>query len=265
MTAPLEQRGDVSDGALLAALGAVAVVEQEDAHGGAGDCVNVPPPPCRSRCVTNYLTPYRLPLYERLAERHGLEVLCFGGGERYVPAWFSDLDRQLESAPFPAHRLDGPRAASAAWRATIERGDRAIRRRRGAARGLRRRPAPSPRTSFCGRRCGRSRARSRTRSRSPVTRHIYRHADAVVAYGEHVRRFAAGLRGHDDDMFVAPQAVEPELFARTVCARTRSELSVRARLAAGTAGPLRRPAGARRRALRCCSKRGRGRERTRRW
>ena len=48
----------------------------------------------------------------------------------------------------------------------------------------------------------------------PVTRHIYRHADAVVAYGEHVRRFVAPLRGRDDDVYVAPQSVEPELFRR---------------------------------------------------
>jgi glycosyltransferase involved in cell wall biosynthesis len=50
----------------------------------------------------------------------------------------------------------------------------------------------------------------------PVTRRIYRHADAVIAYGEHVRRFVAEIRGHDDDVFVAPQTVEPELFARAV-------------------------------------------------
>jgi glycosyltransferase involved in cell wall biosynthesis len=50
----------------------------------------------------------------------------------------------------------------------------------------------------------------------PATRHIYRHADAVVAYGEHVRRFVAGIRGRDDDVFVAPQSVEPELFGREV-------------------------------------------------
>jgi glycosyltransferase involved in cell wall biosynthesis len=50
----------------------------------------------------------------------------------------------------------------------------------------------------------------------PVTRRIYRHADAVVAYGEHVRRFVAGIRGRDDDVFVAPQSVEPELFGRSV-------------------------------------------------
>ena len=50
----------------------------------------------------------------------------------------------------------------------------------------------------------------------PVTRHIYRHADAVLAYGEHVRHFVAGIRGRDDDVFVAPQTVEPELFRRAV-------------------------------------------------
>jgi glycosyltransferase involved in cell wall biosynthesis len=48
-----------------------------------------------------------------------------------------------------------------------------------------------------------------------VTRHIYRHADAVIAYGEHVRHFVAAIRGRDDDVFVAPQAVE-EQFGRAV-------------------------------------------------
>src|SRR5205807_8867398 len=50
----------------------------------------------------------------------------------------------------------------------------------------------------------------------PMNRLIYRDADAVVAYGEHVRRFVAGIRGREDDVFVAPQSVEPELFGRTV-------------------------------------------------
>jgi glycosyltransferase involved in cell wall biosynthesis len=38
----------------------------------------------------------------------------------------------------------------------------------------------------------------------------------VIAYGEHVRRFVAQIRGRDADIFVAPQSVEPELFGRTV-------------------------------------------------
>jgi glycosyltransferase involved in cell wall biosynthesis len=49
-----------------------------------------------------------------------------------------------------------------------------------------------------------------------MIRHIYRDADAVIAYGEHVRRFVARIRGRDDDVFVAPQSVEAELFGRAV-------------------------------------------------
>src|SRR5258707_1158778 len=61
--------------------------------------------------LTTYLAGYRMPLYQRLAERHGVEVLCYGRGERYVPEWFRDLDTQLEAAPFPARRLRGARQA----------------------------------------------------------------------------------------------------------------------------------------------------------
>ena len=35
--------------------------------------------------VTNYLPPYRVPLYRRLHERYGVEVYCFGGEGHYVP------------------------------------------------------------------------------------------------------------------------------------------------------------------------------------
>jgi glycosyltransferase involved in cell wall biosynthesis len=47
----------------------------------------------------------------------------------------------------------------------------------------------------------------------PATEHIYRSADAVVAYGEHVKRFLLCTRGVDPDkVYVAGQAVEPERF-----------------------------------------------------
>jgi glycosyltransferase involved in cell wall biosynthesis len=47
----------------------------------------------------------------------------------------------------------------------------------------------------------------------PLTEHIYRSADAIVAYGEHVKRFVRRTRGvHEDKVFVAGQAVEPERF-----------------------------------------------------
>jgi glycosyltransferase involved in cell wall biosynthesis len=164
--------------------------------------------------LTTFLAGYRRPLYRRLAERYDVEVLCYGGGERYVPAWFSDLDRQLAEADFPARRLDGPGEAL-----TVGRRHEAVIAPFAGGAIL---PA-----AYLGARIYRRpfvlwasvwvQPRSLSHALAlPVTRHIYRHADAVVAYGEHVRRFVAGIRGRDDDVFVAPQSVEPELFARAV-------------------------------------------------
>ena len=166
--------------------------------------------------ITTYLVGYRMPLFERLAREAGVEVLCTGGGERYVPAWFSDLDAQLASAPFPARRLRGARDAFAVARTH----DAVIAPFAGGA------TLPA---AYAGARAGRrpfvlwasvwAEPRSAAhRLALPVTRRIYRDADAVIAYGEHVRRFVRGIRGRDDDVFVAPQSVEPELFARPVSA-----------------------------------------------
>jgi glycosyltransferase involved in cell wall biosynthesis len=165
--------------------------------------------------LTNNLVPYRVPLYERLASAYGVEVLCWGGG-RYLPSWFGDLDSQLAAARFPARRLRGPADAfrvAARYRAVIA-----------TYAGGAILPA-----AYAGARAGRRgfvlwasvwvQPRSMSNDLAlPVTRWIYRHADALVAYGEHARRFAAGIRGRDTDIFIAPQSVEPELFRRDVSA-----------------------------------------------
>jgi glycosyltransferase involved in cell wall biosynthesis len=181
--------------------------------------------------LTTYLAPYRVPLFERLAERHDVEVLCFGGGERYVPSWFADLDAQLRAAPFPARRLNGAGEALA------------LGRRYGAVIGGFAGGAVLP-AAYAGAKIRRrpfvlwasvwARPRSLTHDLAfPATRHIYRHADAVIAYGAHVRRFVASMRGRDDDVFVAPQTAEPDLFARHV---SEDELErFRARHGIGTA------------------------------
>jgi glycosyltransferase involved in cell wall biosynthesis len=168
----------------------------------------------RTALVTTYPSDYRLPLYRLLAASHGLEVLCYGRGARYAPAWSADLDAQLAAADFPARRIDGPRAALA-----LGRGYDAVIAPFAGGSML---PA-----AYAGaKRFGRPfvlwasvwhQPRSLAHALAlPVTRHIYRHADAVIAYGEHVRHFAAGIRGHDDDIFIAPQAVERELFGRDI-------------------------------------------------
>jgi glycosyltransferase involved in cell wall biosynthesis len=164
--------------------------------------------------VTNYLPAYRVPLYTLLAERLGVEVYCFGGEPHYVPESLRDLDRQLAQAPFPAHRLPRQRDASA-----LASGHEALIASTAgrialpaAYRGARRARRPfvlwaslwrHPRTlahlaSF------------------PLMRQIYRRADALLTYGPHVSRYVSRYRGGAEGIFVAPQAVEPELFARPV-------------------------------------------------
>jgi glycosyltransferase involved in cell wall biosynthesis len=183
--------------------------------------------------VTNYLTGYRVPLYERLANRYGVEVLCYGGGERYVPSWFADLDAQLEAAPFPARRINGAREALRLGR----RYEAAIAPFAGGAMlpatytGMHRVRHPFVLWASVW-----ERPRSTAHDLAhPAIRRIYRHSDAVVAYGEHVKRFVASIRGHDDDVFVAPQAVEPELFGRVV---SESEIAEFRRVNGLGVGPL---------------------------
>jgi glycosyltransferase involved in cell wall biosynthesis len=165
--------------------------------------------------VTNVITPYRVPLYRLLAERYGVEVLCFGAGQSYVPAWFGDLDAQLAAAPFPARRLDGPRAAlrlGARYRAAIAPiAGGAMLPATYAGMRLRRRRFVLWASVWAHPRGG-----AKAAVAFPLVRHVYRDADAVVTYGPHVSRYVAGYRGHDDDVFVAPQSVDAAVFGRPV-------------------------------------------------
>jgi len=161
--------------------------------------------------VTNVLAPYRVPLYALLAERYDVEVLCFGAAADYVPEWFGDLDRQLADAPFPARRIAGPRAALALGR----RYDAAIAPVAGGAMlpatylGMRARGRPFV---LWGSVWAHPRGGAKAAVGWPLVHHVYRHADAVVTYGEHVRRYVTRYRGHtdNDDVVIAPQSVEAD-------------------------------------------------------
>jgi glycosyltransferase involved in cell wall biosynthesis len=58
------------------------------------------------------------------------------------------------------------------------------------------------------------------RATHAATRHVYRSSGAIVAYGEHVKRFVVDEAGVEaDKVFVAGQAVEPEPFLSVQPAR----------------------------------------------
>jgi glycosyltransferase involved in cell wall biosynthesis len=166
--------------------------------------------------LTTYLSDYRLPLYRLLAQRHPIEVLCYAGGDRYAPAWFRDLDAQLAAADFPARRLRGIGEALRLGRdhAAVIAPFAGGALLPAAFAGARRSGTPF---IFWASIWHQPRSVAHALA-LPVTRRIYRRSDAVIAYGEHARRFVARYRGRDDDIFVAPQSVEPELFARDVAA-----------------------------------------------
>jgi glycosyltransferase involved in cell wall biosynthesis len=166
--------------------------------------------------LTPFLTGYRMPLFERLARDHAVEVLCYGGGERYVPPWTArDQERLRAAARFPVRSLDGGAGAAFAVARSYDAviapyagGELLLAAYLGARRFDRR---------FVLWASVWAQPWSLTNALAlPATRHIYRHADAVVCYGEHVRRFVARIRGRDDDVFVAPQAVEADVFGRHV-------------------------------------------------
>jgi glycosyltransferase involved in cell wall biosynthesis len=164
--------------------------------------------------VTNYLPPYRVPLYSLLSERLGVEVFCFGGEAHYVPEGLRDLDRQLAAAPFPAQRLGHQREAARLARshAAVVASTTGRVALPAAYAGSRRARRPFVLWASLWRH-----PRTAAHIASfPMMRRLYRRADAIVTYGDHVSRYVAEYRGRNDDVFAAPQAVEPELFGRAV-------------------------------------------------
>jgi len=171
--------------------------------------------------ITNYLPPYRMPLYKLLAERYGVEVHCFGGEAHYVPESLRDLDRQIAEAPFPAHRMDSQRAA----RTIAKHSDAVIVALAGrvavpsAWRGARRGKTPF----ILWASLWRHPLTLAHQLSYPLMRRIYRRSDAVLTYGPHVSRYVARIRRNERNVIVAPQAVEPEIFARPVSAAEQDE------------------------------------------
>ncbi len=58
----------------------------------------------------------------------------------------------------------------------------------------------------------------------PLTRYIYRHADAVVVYGEHVKRYLLSQGVAENKIFVAPHAVDNPKYSKEVSEGERQQL-----------------------------------------
>ena len=235
-----QQRLQLVDDALLAAGGAVAVVQQQDARVRVGVA--------RRK-------------QGRRAHRPAILARCRSRGDRARDERAGAVPRSALRAAGRALRRRGAvlRRRRELRAGLVRRSRRPARRRavpgaadRRPARGARaRRAATTPRsrpsraarccrrrTSACARRgkpfvlwgsvWAHPRGGAKAALGFPLVRHVYRHADAVVTYGEHVRRYVARYRGRDDDVVIAPQSVEAELFGRAV-ARRRDRRLARAR------------------------------------
>jgi glycosyltransferase involved in cell wall biosynthesis len=66
----------------------------------------------------------------------------------------------------------------------------------------------------------------------PFTRWLYRHADAIVAYGEHVKHYLEELNVATEKIFVAAHAVNNAVYSEPVCEHAKAAL--RAKLGLGS-------------------------------
>ena len=165
----------------------------------------------RIALVTNLCTHYRRPLYEELRRRFDVELFfTSSGSEWYRPA----------GVDAPSQGLMNASGGSLAVLPALVRGGydcivasltgRAIVPAVYLASRLRRTPLvlwvgiwSHPETPF-------------HRLTRPLVRHLYRSADAVLAYGTHVAEFVATESRRHERIFVAPQAVDGERFRRAV-------------------------------------------------
>jgi glycosyltransferase involved in cell wall biosynthesis len=173
--------------------------------------------------ITNLAPHYRRPFYERLASRHEIDYFFFSQGEWYLN---SNLPHQAGAFRTPAVRsyrvLGQPLMPGLARVLKKERYDVVVKCLNGrlmvpwtvALSRMQRLPLViwtgnwvHPHTPF-------------HILTQPLTEGVYRTADALLAYGDHVRDFLTTVRGVDPDkVFVAGQAVDPARFSAVPPAR----------------------------------------------
>jgi glycosyltransferase involved in cell wall biosynthesis len=186
-------------------------------------------PTIRAAFVTNICPHYRVKTFETLAKVYNIEFFFYSAGNEwywqqkhgvragnfrhtYLPAF--ELTRRIRVAPSLVTKL---------WRGNYDVYIKCINGRFALPVSyliakIRRRPfvlwtgiwmslnTPFHRLVF------------------PLTRWIYRHADAIVVYGEHVKRYLISLNIASEKVFVAAHAVDNSQYNRSICEEEKSAL-----------------------------------------
>ncbi|GAC1544057.1 MAG: hypothetical protein NVS2B9_11240 [Myxococcales bacterium] len=162
--------------------------------------------------VTGEISPYRVEPFRRLAAAEDVEILVWAGGQR---------NDEGSAVRHTSQAGVGRLIASGRYRAVIcGLGGRIALP--AAYLGARRARIPFVLWASLW-----SHPRTLAHAISwPATRHLYRHADAVVTYGSHVSRYVA--RHRSGAIFEAAQAVSAEQFGAPVRAADRDAARARA-------------------------------------
>ena len=65
----------------------------------------------------------------------------------------------------------------------------------------------------------------------PITRYIYKHADAIVTYGEHVKRYLISEGVQPNKIFATTHAVDNEFYSQSVSVQDKKNLKIKLNIA----------------------------------
>lgn len=178
--------------------------------------------------ITNVCTHYRVKTFELLARRLPVEFLFFSqGGERY---WQPGLHGRV-GGDFPHEYLHGFRlgpvdiAPSLVTRILRTDADVVLKCIMGRwalpAAYLATRWRGKPFVLWTG--VWADLTTSFHRWTAPLRRYLYRHADAIVVYGEHVRRYLTDGGVEPEKIFIAAHALDNAVYNRPVTSAERAE------------------------------------------
>jgi glycosyltransferase involved in cell wall biosynthesis len=184
--------------------------------------------------VANFCPHYRVKTFERLAAKVNVDFFFFSEGEE----WYWQQNHGVQHGAFHHEYLRGwsirgtrltPSLATKLWHGNYDIFIKCINGRFAlpttyAIARMRRKPfilwtgiwqrllTPAHRLFF------------------PITQHIYRHADAVVSYGEHVRQFLISEGADPQRVFVAHHAVDNAVYNRSVADAEKAVLRTKLNL-----------------------------------